>query len=256
MLEVSLRGGVGRLRIDVELDTAGGTLVLVGPNGAGKTGLLLMILGALEPDAGFVGVNGRVLFDSRGGVNVRLEDRELGYVPQDYALFPHLSVLENVEFVLQSRTERMKRRAVRERALSILEDMEILALAGRPTHALSGGEKQRVALARALAARPSALLLDEPLAALDVGARRDVRAFLHSYLAELALPTILVTHDARDAAELGHRVAVLEGGRISQVGAWNELRARPATPFVEELVATQPMPDARPGLPGLGHRSA
>ncbi len=235
MLEASIRGRVGSLAIDVELDTSDGTLVIVGPNGAGKTGLLLSILGALEPESGRVLVNERVLFDSRAGVSVPLEDRGLGYVPQNYALFPHLSVLRNIEFVVDCRAERPSRGAVRERAFQILEDLEMRAFAERATHTLSAGEKQRVALARALAADPRALLLDEPLHALDVGARADVRAFLRSYLQKFELPAIVVTHDAKDA--LGHRVAVLERGRVTQRGVWAELCAAPATPFVEELVA-------------------
>ena len=237
MLEASIKGHVGSLAVDVELDTGGGTLVIVGPNGAGKTSLLLMILGALEPESGRVAVNGHALFDSRAGVNVRLEDRRLGYVPQNYALFPHLSVLQNVEFVVECRSERTNRRAVRERAFSILENLEMQTFAGRAAHTLSAGEKQRVALARALAADPSALLLDEPLHALDVGARGEVRRFLGSYLQKFELPAIIVTHDAKDAAALGHRVAVLERGRVTQLGAWAELCAAPATPFLEELVA-------------------
>jgi molybdate transport system ATP-binding protein len=236
VLSASVSGRVGTLSIEVELDTAGGTLVVVGPNGAGKTSLLLMILGALAPSSGRVAVGDHLLFDSAAGVNVSLEARALGYVPQDYALFPHMSVVENVEFVLESRLGRRSRKALRERALSLLDELEMRALSERPVPTLSGGEKQRLALTRALAAEPCALLLDEPLAALDVGARREVRAFLRSYLARLALPTIIVTHDAKDAAALGHRVAVLERGRVSQIGTWDELRATPATPFVEELV--------------------
>ena len=257
MLEAKVEGRVGSLAIDVELDTGGGTLVIVGPNGAGKSSLLLMILGALQPASGRIAVSGRVLFDSRAGASVRLEDRALGYVPQSYALFPHLSVLQNIEFVVECRSERalpaersdagvrapepkgegrrLHGRAVRERAFSILEDLEMQALAERATHTLSAGEKQRVALARALAADPSALLLDEPLHALDVGARGEVRSFLRSYLQKFDLPAIVVTHDAKDAAALGHRVAVLERGRVTQVGAWAELCAAPATPFVREL---------------------
>jgi molybdate transport system ATP-binding protein len=245
MIEARLLARLGALDIDAELDTAGGTLVIVGPNGAGKTSVLLMLLGALEPSEGRVAVNGRVLFDSTAGVNVRLEDRALGYVPQDYALFPHLDVLENVEFVLKCRPDRPSAGTVRERALAVLEGLDMTPFTRRRVQTLSGGEKQRVALARALAAEPSALLLDEPLAALDVGARREVRAFLRSYLDELALPTIIVSHEARDAAELGRRVLVLERGRVSQIGRWSELCALPKTPFVEELVSSDPTAPSR-----------
>jgi molybdate transport system ATP-binding protein len=242
MLEARLLGRVGTLAIEVELDTNDGTLVIVGPNGAGKTSVLLMILGALEPSAGRIAVDGRVLFDSRALVKVRLEERALGYLPQEYALFPHLDVLENVEFVLKCRPEGPNAHNVRERALAVLDELDMSAFAGRRVHTLSGGEKQRVALARALAAEPSALLLDEPLAALDVGARREVRAFLRSYLDKLALPTVIVSHDAKDAAELGDRVAVLERGRISQLGSWAELQSAPKTPFIQEFVSSESSP--------------
>ena len=235
MLELRITGRLGALELEVDLEMKGGPLVLVGPNGAGKTSVLLMILGALTPDAGRVVLDGHVLFDAAARVNVPLEERGLAYVPQDYALFPHLTVLGNVEFALRSRGPRRTRRASRERAWELLEELGVADLADRRVRALSGGEKQRVALARALAAEPRALLFDEPLSALDVGARREVRAFLRSYLSKLSLPTIIVTHDAADAAALGHRTAVLEAGRIVQIGEWSEIRANPASAFVAEL---------------------
>ena len=236
MLEARLRGRVGTLDLDVELAAEHGTLVVVGPNGSGKSSLLRMVLGALSPTAGRVAVSARVLFDSQAGVNLRVEDRCLGYVPQSYALFPHLNVLENIEFVMHCRPGAENGAALRQRALSFLEKLELAGFAERSTHALSGGEKQRVALARALAAEPHALLLDEPLHALDPSARREVRRYLRSYLERLELPSIVVTHDARDAAALADRVAVLERGRVTQAGTWSELCSAPATPFVEELV--------------------
>jgi molybdate transport system ATP-binding protein len=236
-LAARVDGFAGKLRIDVDLRTHGGPLVLVGPNGAGKTSLLMMILGALRPERGRIEIGDSVLFDGAAGVDVPLEQRRLGYVPQHYALFPHLTVRQNVEFAVASSPGAAGPDARRARVDDALRDLELQALGDRRAGALSGGEKQRVALARALAASPRALLLDEPLAALDAHARREVRLFLAGCLQRLGLPTLVVTHDAADARLLGERIAVLENGRIVQTGSWPELEAQPASPFVAEFLA-------------------
>jgi len=236
-LRAQLSGGLGAHRIQVSIDTAGGPLVIVGPNGAGKTTLLLMLLGLTAHCTGRIQVGPAVLLDTGARIDVPVEQRRLGYVPQDYSLFPHLNVLENVEFAVPRQANARGGASRREQALAILADFDVTALAERRPTAISGGEKQRVALARAIAAQPRALLLDEPLAALDATSRRAVRAFLAAHLRRLALPALIVTHDPADAAALGHRIAVLEAGQIVQVGTWDELRARPATPFVREFVA-------------------
>jgi molybdate transport system ATP-binding protein len=233
-LRARLAGRAGALRLEVELEVAAGPLVVVGPNGAGKTSLLLLLLGALRPESGRIQLGERVLFDSDAGIDVPLEGRQLGYVPQDYALFPHLSVRQNIRFALQSSGLRAAELEARTR--EALADLLLEPLAERRVTALSGGEKQRVALARALSVRPRALLLDEPLAAFDIAARRTTREFLASYLARLALPTIVVTHDAADAQALGRQIAVLEAGRIVQSGSWAELGAQPASAFVREFL--------------------
>jgi len=235
-LRARLEGRVGPLPLHIELECGAGPLVVVGPNGAGKTSLLLLLLGALRPERGRIELGERVLFDSASGVDVPLEARELGYVPQHYALFPQLSVRENIEFALTSSGLAGPRAAVQERARAALADLQLEALAGRRAAALSGGEKQRVALARALSVRPRALLLDEPLAAFDIAARRLTRAFLASYLGRLAIPTIIVTHDAADAHALGQQIVVLEAGRSVQSGSWAELAAQPASDFVREFL--------------------
>jgi molybdate transport system ATP-binding protein len=235
-LSFDLEGGVGSLDLVVSLDAGERPLVLVGPNGAGKTTLLLILIGAIRPRRGRIQLDGETLFDAATEIDVVPEARGLGYVPQRYGLFPHLTVLDNVAFGLESR--RRYRRAERhERALAFLETLEVAHLAARRPDSLSGGEGQRVALARALAAEPRALLLDEPLAALDASARRQLREFLPARLAALSLPTIVVTHDAVDAAAFGEDIAVLEAGRIVQRGALDDLRRRPATPFVAEWAA-------------------
>jgi molybdate transport system ATP-binding protein len=234
-LAVRLAARVGPLELDVEFEAGPGTLVVVGPNAAGKTSLLSLILGALPAARGSVHTGETALFDSELGINVPVEARRLGYVPQDYALFTHLSVRENVEFALRS--ERMPSRARREQADARLRELGLEQQAERRVSSLSGGEKQRVALARALAIGPRALLLDEPLAALDLVSRREVRAFLRQSLAKLGLPALLVTHDPADARELGERMLVLEAGKIVQRGTWDELQRAPATAFVERFVS-------------------
>jgi len=235
-LRAQLRARVGTLAIDAELDASAGTLVIVGPNGAGKTTLLSLLLGVLPVERGHFELGGTVLLDTERAIDVPTEERRLGYVPQDYALFAHLTVRQNVEFALASAPDRLAPRARSERAAAILDELGLARHGDRRTWALSGGEKQRVALARALSVRPRALLLDEPLAALDVYARREVRAFLAATLEKLDVPTVVVTHDAHDAVALGDRVAVLEAGRIVQTGTWSELVAAPVSPFVAELV--------------------
>ncbi|MBE2253005.1 MAG: ABC transporter ATP-binding protein [Myxococcus sp.] len=236
-LRAELRARVGPLAIDVRFETPAGALVLVGPNGAGKTSVLSLLLGAQPVERGRIEVGGECLLDTSAGVEVPLEQRRLGYVPQDYALFPHLTVRGNVEFALASAAPALERGARRERVERVLTDLALGALAERRPLALSGGEKQRVALARALAVGPRALLLDEPLAALDVSSRREVRRFLVEWLARHGLPTVVVTHDAADARALGQRIVVLEAGRVVQSGSWAELSAAPASPFVAEFVA-------------------
>ncbi|MCC7074497.1 MAG: ATP-binding cassette domain-containing protein [Deltaproteobacteria bacterium] len=236
-LVAELHARIGALDIDASLDTGDGTLLLVGPNGAGKSTLLSLLLGALPCARGHIEVGGAVLFDDRTRVNVPIEARRFAYLPQDYGLFPHLSVRENLAFAVRCRAGR-RDPTLDARVDDALAAFGLTSLAARRPRTLSGGEQQRVALARAVATRPRALLLDEPLAALDVAARQDVRASLVETLARLALPTVVITHDPADLRALGGRVVVLERGRVTQQGSLAELRARPATRFVEQLVAS------------------
>jgi molybdate transport system ATP-binding protein len=235
-LKARLVACVGRLVIDVEFDTAPGTLVVVGPNGAGKSSLLSLLLGALSVESGRIEIGATVLHDSAAQIHVPLEQRRLGYVPQDYALFPHLNVRQNIDFAIASARPQLDRKARAHCIDTLLDELNLQTQGEQRTHTLSGGEKQRVALARALSVEPRALLLDEPLAALDVHARQEVRGFLAAYLKKLALPTLVITHDVLDARQLGHRILVLEEGKITQVGTWTELAMCPASSFVEEFV--------------------
>jgi molybdate transport system ATP-binding protein len=186
------------------------------------------MLGIVRPDAGQVRLGGEALFDAGAGIDVPTEDRGIAYVPQDYALFPHLTACGNVEFALMA----VRAAHRRERAWALLDRLGVAACADRRPAALSAGERQRVALARALAASPGRLLFDEPFAALDAGARGEVRRFLRERLGELGLPAVLVTHDRADVEALGVPVVVLEQGRVVQRGTLAELEAHPATEYV------------------------
>jgi molybdate transport system ATP-binding protein len=232
-LEVDVAGAVGDLPIAAAFRAADAPLAVVGPNGAGKTTLLMMILGAVAPARGRIALAGATLFDAAAGVDVPVEERGIGFLPQRYALFPHLDALHNVAYgvAAPTRAERL------ERAREALGELEVASLAGRRPAELSGGEAQRVALARAFARRPRALVLDEPLAALDVGVRRDVRRFLAERLRAWRLPTLVVTHDPADAEALDGDVLVMERGTVTQTGRLADLRRDPRTDFVRHFVA-------------------
>jgi molybdate transport system ATP-binding protein len=230
-LEVELQGTIGDLTIELALTASSGPTVIVGPNGAGKTSALMMILGELVPAKGRVALDGVVVFDRARGVDLPVERRGIGYLPQRDLLFPHLDVLGNVAYGLSGRP-----RAERtQRALAALGELGVEALSTRRPDQLSGGEAQRVALARALAPAPHALLLDEPLAALDVSLRREVRAFVAAHLRRLAIPTLIVTHDRADAEAFDGDVIVMERGRVVQRGRLGEIAARPQTDFVRQF---------------------
>jgi molybdate transport system ATP-binding protein len=235
--EIDVHLEVGPVQLHVELTTDHPIVAIVGPNGAGKTTLLRAIAGAVRPHAGRIALRGRVLHDSAAGIDVPIEARHLGYVPQGYGLFSHLDAADNVAFGLRVRDPSMPRIERRTRARELLARVGADAIAERRPVRLSGGERQRVALARALAIDPAGLLLDEPLAALDVAARRTMRVFLAERLHEGGLPALVVTHDPRDARALDAEVVVLEAGRIVQRGRPDTLAAEPATAFVDELFA-------------------
>jgi ABC-type sulfate/molybdate transport systems ATPase subunit len=204
------------LRLSLDVDS---TLALVGPSGAGKTTALHAVAGLFRPEAGRVEC-GETWFDAARGIDLPPERRRVGLVFQDYALFPHLTVRENVEF------------ARRHAADEYLDRFTIRDLEHALPRDLSGGERQRVALARALAREPEVLLLDEPLSALDAHTKADVRGELQELLAGLSIPVLLVTHDFEDAAALADRVGVLVEGELRQTASPVELVAQPADPFV------------------------
>ncbi|MFL6242866.1 MAG: ABC transporter ATP-binding protein [Acidimicrobiia bacterium] len=226
---------LGTLTLDVALEAEPGqTVVLLGPNGAGKTTVLRVIAGLLALDEGRVAVDGHVLDDPASNTWVPTERRPIGYVFQDHALFPHLSALENVAFGLRARG--VRRRDARDRALLSLERVDMAAQAADRPSALSGGQAQRVALARALVLEPRVLLLDEPLSALDASTRVDTRRELRRHLEAHEGARVVVTHDPVDAMTLGDRVVVLEAGQVVQAGPLAELRERPRSRYVADLV--------------------
>ncbi|MFN0149431.1 MAG: ABC transporter ATP-binding protein [bacterium] len=234
-LRARLAATLGAFSLDADINVrAGETLVLLGPNGSGKTTCLDLIAGLRTPDRGHITLDETVLCDTETGVDLAPEDRRVGLVFQDYALFPHLSVRENVAYGARARRlARDERARVTDESLARLD---MAALADRAVTQLSGGQRQRVALARALASDARILLLDEPFASLDATTRAAVRAELRAFLRAAALPALVVTHDPLDAFVVGDRLAVIEHGRIVQTGTSDDLLAHPRTPFVADLV--------------------
>jgi molybdenum ABC transporter ATP-binding protein len=218
--------------LEVDLEVSGAKrLALVGSSGAGKTTVLRLIAGLLSPAAGKVGLDDETWLDTAAAVDLPPERRRCGYVFQEYALFPGMSAWRNVAYGMRS-TPRRERQA---RAHQLLERFGIAALADARPGPLSGGERQRVALARALAAEPRALLLDEPLSALDPATRQDSLRELHSLLDGLPIPVLLVTHSFDEAALLADELAVLDRGAVVQTGAAAEISARPGSAFVADF---------------------
>jgi molybdate transport system ATP-binding protein len=208
--------------VELALEVGAETVALLGPSGAGKSSILRALAGLARPERGQIACGEQVWFDAHRRIDRRPEQRSVGYVFQEYALFPHLTVEQNVTFGGG-------------RADALLRRLRIERLAKAKPAELSGGERQRVALARALARSPRVLLLDEPMSALDPHTRGTVRAELHDLLRELGLPALLVTHDFEDAAALADRVGMLAEGRLRQVGSPSDLLGAPADPFVARL---------------------
>jgi molybdate transport system ATP-binding protein len=235
-----IRGG---FTLDAEVFArAGEVLAVLGPNGSGKTTLLRSLAGLLAIDGGRIALvsgapppeDGEVWDEPVSGRFVPAAERRVGLVFQDYRLFPHLPVLDNVAFAARARG--VRRAVARRAATQWLQRLGLADLAGRRPAALSGGQAQRVALARALASEPRLLLLDEPLAALDARTRLEIRSELRHHLAGFAGPTLVVTHDPLEALVLADRILVLEDGRVVQDGAPSLVARRPATEYVARLM--------------------
>lgn len=239
-LVVDVGSRLSRLDLQVGFALEAETLALVGPSGSGKTSVLRAIAGLLRPDRGRIAHRGTPWFDASQDVDLPPETRSVGLVFQEYALFPHLTVTQNVAYGLRKRG--MSREEKRKRALSVLRRFGLAELGGVRPVSLSGGERQRVALARAVATDPGVLLLDEPLSALDAETKGRISAELSGHLAELRLPTVLVSHDFEDVIGLADRIAVMEGGRIVQQGGWRDLVEAPASSYVAALTGVNYFP--------------
>jgi sulfate transport system ATP-binding protein len=211
---------------------SGALVALLGPSGSGKT-TLLRILGGLEFPS-----TGRVLYDGQDATGLSVQDRRAGFVFQNYALFKHMTVFENVAYGLRARprAQRPNEAEITRRVTKLMELIQLPDIATRYPSQLSGGQRQRVALARALAIEPRMLLLDEPFGALDARVRKELRQGLREIHDTTGLTTIFVTHDQDEAMELADLVVVMSMGRIEQVGRPTDIRARPATPFVREFI--------------------
>ena len=225
-------GRTGALR-GVSLEIRDGELIaLLGPSGSGKTTLLRVIAGLEAPSAG------RVLFGDDDATSVAVQQRQIGFVFQSYALFRHMSVADNIAYGLRvlPRRQRPSRAAIRKRVDELLDLVQLAGLEDRFPGGLSGGQQQRVALARALAVDPRVLLLDEPFGALDARVRKDLRRWLRELHARTGHTTVFVTHDQEEALELADRVAILNAGKLEQVGTPDEVYDDPASAFVMSFV--------------------
>jgi len=234
MLEFKIKKQLREFTVDISERIGAETLVLIGHSGCGKSTTLKMLAGLLSPDEGDIHILNRVLYSSQQKVNLPPEERNIGFVFQNYALFPHLSVTANIAYGIRNLPKVEQESRVQETL--VLLGLE--SLADSKPSGLSGGEQQRVALARALVTQPKLLLLDEPLSALDVSTRSHVRAELKELLKKLAIPTIVVTHDYEDARVLADRVAVMDQGKVIQSGTPREVAQLPANPFVAEFTGT------------------
>ena len=216
-LRATLRSGKRRFDMHVQCTSHSQRIAVYGPSGAGKSKTLKAIAGLFTPDAGHIRLNGRTLFDSAAGINLPPQQRNVAYLFQDYALFPHLTVRQNVGFGLSRGWLNPGARAKLAKVDHWLDAFHLQELAHQFPDELSGGQRQRVALARALVAEPAALLLDEPFAALDPDLRVKMRLELSQWQQRLAVPMILITHDPEDARILGEHVLYLRDGQIDSM---------------------------------------
>ncbi|MCU0530118.1 MAG: sulfate ABC transporter ATP-binding protein [Cyanobium sp. Prado107] len=250
--DVSKQFGSFRAVDDVSLDVDTGSLVaLLGPSGSGKSTLLRLIAGLEEADSGRIWITGEE------ATTRSVQERQVGFVFQHFALFKHRTVRQNVGFGLELRG--WKHEAIRRRVDELLELVQLQGFGNRYPSQLSGGQRQRVALARALAVQPRVLLLDEPFSALDAKVRKELRAWLRNLHDEMHVTTVIVTHDQEEAMEVADRIVVMNHGRIEQIGTPAEIYDQPASPFVMSFVGAvnvlpshAPLAAATAGTPPQG----
>jgi iron(III) transport system ATP-binding protein len=222
---------------DVSFDVPDGALfTLLGPSGCGKTTTLRSIAGLERPQRGEIELGGRIVFSSPRGIFVAPNKRNFGMVFQSYAIWPHMNVFKNVAFPLEVRRPRLSRREIEQKVMRVLSVVQLAELADRDATKLSGGQQQRLALARALVMEPQLLLLDEPLSNLDAKLREKMRFELKRMQRDLGLTTIYVTHDQSEALALSHEIAVMNEGRIVQIGSPRDIYERPRNKLVADFV--------------------
>ena len=214
--------------INLEIKT-GSLIALLGPSGSGKSTLLKLIAGLEYPDSG------RIWLTGKNTNYLSIQERQIGFVFQNYALFKHLTVFQNIAYGLE--VQRASKTQIAHRVQELLQLIQLESFADRYPIQLSGGQKQRIALARALALEPKVLLLDEPFCALDFQVRIDLRSWLKKLHEEVSMTTLFVTHDQNEAMELAHEIVILKNGRIEQVGSPNELYDQPLTDFVYKFLS-------------------
>ncbi len=235
MLNLNLHHRLNNLELNVSLEMGSELLVIFGPSGAGKSLTLQAIAGLFTPARGQIKLNEQVLFDHRQKTNVPPQQRRTGYVMQDYTLFPHLTVSQNIAYGLRGRSQP----EIRQIVADMLSLVRLSGYENHRPHQLSGGQKQRVALGRALVTRPQILLLDEPFSALDGPTRAELRQELRQLQAQVKIPTLLVTHDLAEANILADRIAIFQAGKLLQLAPPAEIMHYPANLHVAQLTNTQ-----------------
>ncbi len=222
---------------DVSFEVPDGALfTLLGPSGCGKTTTLRSIAGLERPKSGAIEVSGRVVFSSKDGIFMAPNRRNFGMVFQSYAIWPHMNVFKNAAFPLEVRSKRLSRKEIQRKVMRVLESVQLAELADRDATKLSGGQQQRLALARALVMEPDLLLLDEPLSNLDAKLRQKMRFELRRMQRDFGLTTVYVTHDQSEALALSQKIAVMNEGRIVQIGSPRDVYERPLNKFVADFV--------------------
>jgi molybdate transport system ATP-binding protein len=225
---------VNGFSLDVSWEIGNELAVLFGYSGAGKTLTLQMIAGLMEPDCGLIRFNGEVFYDASCNINLPPQKRSLGYVFQHLALFPHMTVEDNILYGAKG----MDKFTRRQKSALLIKEFGLTGLEDKLPTEISGGQKQRVAFARALIRRPKMLLLDEPFSALDAPLRIEMRKFLKDIRAEFNIPVAFVTHDLMEAQTLADRLIIYADGKIAQMGTFEEITGNPATDEVTRLVQT------------------